>query len=315
MVVQNMKKRHPYKLTFALGGGGARGALQVGALRALLEADLHPDLMVGTSVGAVNAVFLAMHGFTWQALEDLKVAWFAAAKADLFPANIAWLTLRVFFNRIHTRPYQRLKDFFISQGVSPDLRFGDLPHTPVILVSADLNSSQPVYYGNDLHASVLDGLLASTALPPWVHPLERDGQFLIDGGVVSPLPIEPALTHGAREIIALDLADSRQVIPAEVNGFGPFLSKLINTMERRQVEMEMTLAAGRGVPVWHMVLKGEQPVAIWDFNHTPELIEQGYAIARREIAQWQPRRQPVWRTWLARLTRIIKTLPGRSQPG
>ena len=118
-------------LAFALGGGGARGALQAGALRALLEAGIRPDLLVGTSIGAVNAVFLAMHGFNAQAVEALNAAWFAAAKADLFPASKSWLAMRVFFNRIHAYPYQRLRDFFTSQGISPDLRFRDLPHFPV----------------------------------------------------------------------------------------------------------------------------------------------------------------------------------------
>jgi len=51
-------------LAFVLGGGGARGALQAGALRALWEAGLRPDLWVGTSAGAVNAAFLAVKGFT-----------------------------------------------------------------------------------------------------------------------------------------------------------------------------------------------------------------------------------------------------------
>ena len=55
-------------LAFVLGGGGGRGALQVGALRALLEAGLQPDLLVGTSAGAVNATYLAMRGFNLETL-------------------------------------------------------------------------------------------------------------------------------------------------------------------------------------------------------------------------------------------------------
>lgn len=70
------------KLAFVLGGGGARGALQVGALRALLEADIHPDLAVGTSIGALNAAFIGLHGFNSQALDGLVTTWRAAATAD-----------------------------------------------------------------------------------------------------------------------------------------------------------------------------------------------------------------------------------------
>ncbi len=59
-------------LAFVLGGGGARGALQLGALRALLSADIVPDLLVGTSIGAVNAVGLALWSPSLSAIETLE---------------------------------------------------------------------------------------------------------------------------------------------------------------------------------------------------------------------------------------------------
>lgn len=295
---KSKKEKEPC-LAFVLSGGGARGALQVGALRALLEADLQPDLWVGTSVGAVNATYLAVHGFTPEALAGLETAWRDAVQADLLPANYLWLTVRVLFNRAGWRPHHRMRDFFIAHGLPPDLRFGDIQGARLILVAADLNAGRAVLYGADPQQSVLEGLLASTALPPWVHPLEKDGQFLIDGGVVSVLPIEPALAQGAREIVALDLADSREV-PVEARGFGPFLGKLMSTVEQRQIELEMALARARGVPVRHLPLQAEQPVPIWDFGHTEALMAQGYSAAWLEIAQWLPRRRP-WHTWLSRL--------------
>jgi len=90
------------------------------------------------------------------------------------------------------------------------------------------------------------------------------------------------LAQGAREIIVLDLADPREV-PVDAHGFGPFLGKLMNTIERRQQEMEIALAEARGAPVWRLALQGEQPAPIWDFSHTPELIERGYEMASREV--------------------------------
>ena len=262
-------------LAFALGGGGARGALQAGALRALLEAGIQPDLLAGASIGAVNAVFLAMHGFTPQALDKLDAAWFAAAKAELFPANIVWLTLRVFFNRVRAVPYQRIKDFFISQGLAPDLCFGDLPYLPIVLVSADLNSHQTIYYGSDPQESVLEGLLASTALPPWVHPIESNGRFLMDGGVVSNLPIEPAISQGASEVIALGLSNPDEIDP-NAHGFGPFWAKYLNIVEARQIYLELELARAKGVPVHVVNLKTVSPVPAWDFSRTQSLLDDGY---------------------------------------
>ena len=74
-------------VAFVLSGGGSRGALQVGALRALLEAGVQPDMVVGTSIGAVNATFLALHGFSKNGLDKLAAAWREAVKLDLLPTN------------------------------------------------------------------------------------------------------------------------------------------------------------------------------------------------------------------------------------
>lgn len=284
-------------LAFVLSGGGARGALQVGALRALLEAGFQPDLLVGTSIGAANATYLALKGVSLQALDGLAETWRDAAQADLMPANYLWLTLRVLFNRGGWRPYHRMRDFFVAHGISPDMRFADIQGVRLILVAADLNSGRPVLYGADPQDSVLEGLLASTALPPWVRPMEKEGKLLMDGGVVSNLPIEPALSQGARSIIALDLADPR-CVPIGDERFGPFLAKLMRTVEQRQTDLEMALAAERGVEVWHISLMGREPVQGWDFSQTEELMAQGYITTRAELARRAGARRPWWRRLL-----------------
>ena len=294
-------------LAFVLAGGGARGALQVGALRALLEAGIRPDLVIGTSVGAINAVFLGLHGFTPEALDLLEAAWFAAAKAELLPPNPAWITMRVVFNRMHFRPDHRLRDFFISQGLTPDLHFGDLPGPLMILVSADLNRAQPVFYGADPQQSVLDGILASTALPPWVHPLEVEDRFLMDGGSISNLPIEPAILHGATEIIALDLP-TRGEIDHEAHGFGPFWTKLLTTIGDRQIYLEMELARVKDIPVHLVELTARPPVPIWDFSQTQILLETGYQQMKSALLAGKIPSSSQSANWLERL---MKWMPFR----
>ncbi|MCD6290863.1 MAG: patatin-like phospholipase family protein [Anaerolineae bacterium] len=281
-----MIKREGDGLAFVLGGGGARGALQVGALRALIEAGVYPDLLVGTSIGAANAVHLAIYGFTPEGLARLETDWLEAAQVELLPANYLWLTLRVLFNRAGLRLDHRVRDFFVSHGLDPDLRFGQIRGPRLILVAADLNASHPVLYGLHPEDSVLEGLLASTALPPWIRPLERGDRWLIDGGVVSNLPIEPALSQGARRIVALDISDPRLAAPPGERGFGPFLTRLMDTVERRQIQLEMALAQARNVPVYRAVLRTETPVATWDFSHSSELITRGYELMRRKLEQW-----------------------------
>lgn len=287
------------KLAFVLAGGGARGALQVGALQALLEAGLYPNLLVGTSIGAVNAAFLALRGFTKDSLEELTSVWREAARANFLPANYLWLNVRVLFGRPATDHVDRLQDYLVAHGLTPELRFGDLKHPRVIVVAADLNAGQPVLYGQNPNDRVLEGVLASTALPPWMLPLSKNGQLLVDGGTVSNLPIEPALRAGATKIIALDLADARDV-QAQDAGIGPFLGKLIYTLGQRQQELELALASARGIPVTHIPLQGNVCVPLWDFRYTDELISQGYQIARQHLEEpraglWLERILDWWR--------------------
>lgn len=288
-----MKKQ----LAFVLGGGGARGALQVGALRALIEAGYQPDLLVGTSAGAINATFMAVRGMSLQSITELVQAWHDAATAEFFPQNYLWLTVRALFRRPDVHTSHRLRDFFVSHGLGPELRFGDIQGIRLVLVATDLNASQLALYGLDPAEYVLEGLLASTALPPWVTPIERDGSLLMDGGAISTLPIEPAMLTGATEIIALDLYDPNS-LPHEPNGFGPFLAKLLNTVERRQTEMELALASARRVPVHYLHLRAPDSVPLWDFSHAGELIEIGYELARAQIPRWQAESKPRFLKWL-----------------
>lgn len=267
---------------FVLGGGGAKGALQVGALRALLEASIVPDLLVGTSIGAVNASFLATAGCSLEAIDALEKAWHSAAAQDLLPDNYLWLTVRALFNRSGPNVQDRLRRFFISHGLDPNLRFRDLPGPRLIVVAADLWAGSIVLFGTSPDHPVLDGVLASTAIPPWVRPFDQGDSLVMDGGVISNLPIEPALGQGATEIIALDLTDPRPFGPA-IRGFGPFLFQLVHTVEQRQVYLEKQLAAAGGVPVHHVPLQAAMPMAVWQFERSAALIVRGYDLMREYL--------------------------------
>jgi NTE family protein len=277
-------------LAFVLSGGGARGALQVGALRALIEAGWQPDLLVGTSVGAMNAACLALHGVSPAGLVVVEQAWQYAAQNCLLTPNQSWLTLRAMFNRPDNHAITVLRAFFLAFGATPSLRFGDIPGIRLALVAADLNTGRPVIFGTDPNHRVLDGLLASTALPPWVMPLENDGKYLVDGGALSNLPVEPALGLGATEIVALDLADPAYN-PGTSHLFSRFFDKLAYAVGQRQSEIEIALARSRGVPVHHIRLSTETATPIWDFSGYRELIARGYEIAQQELSSWKrPRR-------------------------
>ncbi len=291
----------PRKLAIVLGGGGARGALQVGALRALFESGYTPNLLVGTSIGAVNAAFLAIHGPNLEGVAALVDAWADAARADLLPVGYLWLAMRSLFNRPVYDPYHRMRDFYLSHGLTEELRFGDIQGVHLALVASDLSSGCPLIYGEDPQKTVLEGLLASTALPPWVRPQNSNGHVLLDGGVVSTLPVEPAMRLGAGEIIALDLIDPRVAADGDI-GLGQLANRLIYSVEQRTADLECALAQARRIPLRRISLHWEEPVAAWDFSHTSEMIEYGYALTSREIAAWQPSHRTWWSRWREKST-------------
>ncbi len=281
-------------LALVLGGGGARGALQVGAMRALCEQGYQPDLVIGTSAGAINAAYVALHGFNGEGLDALAGAWHRAGETELLPANYIRQTLRAMLRASPAGPAARLRDFFVANGMVPELTFGNMKQPRLVIVSSDLNTGQPVLHGLIKEDSVLEALLASTALPPWVMPRKAHGHELMDGAVVSSLPIEPALQAGATEIVALDLMDARDPF-GEAHGFGVLVNKMAYAVEQRQVDLELKLAQARGVPVLYMDLTAQQLVAIWDFQHTEELIQRGYeqACAALDLLGGPGRSSPV----------------------
>ena len=270
------------QLAIVLGGGGARGALQVGALRALYEYGCRPDLLIGTSAGAINAAYLALHGFSPLGLEALADAWDRAGQVDLLPSNYIRLALRDMLRPSSANPASRIREFFIANGIVPSLRFADLQPPQLTIVSSDLNTGKPVLHGQSPEDSVLDALLLSTALPPWVMPVKTQGHYLMDGAVVSSLPIQPALQMGATDIVALDLTDARDPV-GHTDGFGLFINRLTYAVEQRQVDLELEVSKARGVPVRYLDLTAVRPIPLWDFRHAEELIARGYQFTRAAL--------------------------------
>ncbi len=234
-----MKKR----LAFVMGGGGSRGAMQVGALRALFEAGLKPDILVGTSIGAINAAGLALWGVDLAGVEKLESAYPRMENSRLMDPRI----LQFAWNALSRRPNHRysryVRELMIAEGLSPEYRFGQIWDVRLATVAADLLTGEPIIYGLDPEQSVMEGVLASISIPPWFAPIEKDGQLIVDGGVLCNLPIEPALKLGATEIIALDLQDPNLFTDANKT-IDPLLTKLVSAVIQRQLGLELKFSSG-----------------------------------------------------------------------
>ncbi len=273
------------RLAFVLSGGGARGAFQAGAMKALFENNIRPEILVGTSIGAINAAFLAVHGINSSSIERLIQTWMESVSMDLLPKHFAWLTLRTILKAPDYRNFEKMQTFLKANDIGPDLRFRDMREIQLYLVATDLYTGQLILYGQNPDQSVLEGVLASSALPPFFPPYECDGKLLMDGGTVSNLPVEAAVSQSATEILALDVTDPRKVAKGGTN-LKAYLNKLVNASEQRHIALEITLAREKGIPVHHIPLRGPDPISVSDFSAVPDSIRIGYEITNHWVEQW-----------------------------
>jgi NTE family protein len=271
---------------FVFGGGGSHGALQVGALRAFMEAGISPDLLVGTSIGAVNAAGIAIWGYDLQGLKKLEQSWERVSEAQVLDGRISELILRAYLGRPSDRARKKAIEFFTSLGLSREMKFGMIEGVRLGIVSADIESGQPIIYRQDPEECILESLLMSVAVPPWFPPFSREGRILMDGGALSNVPIEPALRMGATEIFAFDLNDCMRGKASDLS-FTQYLSKYFQAISQRTEELEATCAELRGVPVHRLTFTGLATTSIHDFSERQVLIEAGYTRAKQQLEEWQ----------------------------
>lgn len=185
-------------LAFVLSGGGNYGSLQVGALQVLLERGITPDLLVGTSAGAMNATFLAVDP-TPTSLHRLAEYWRAAARETVSRWDDLAILWRLLTRRDGLLPNQPLLRY-LERALPPGIaRFGDL-RLPTNALAVRLDTGEARCFGDIPCDPILDGLMATTAVPGLYPPWTCDGARYVDGGVVSFLPVQTAVERGATEI-------------------------------------------------------------------------------------------------------------------
>ena len=198
-------KKEKLKIGLALGSGAARGLAHRGVLKALKEDDVSIDMIAGSSIGALIGACYARKGEI-TSLEEviLKIDWKKLAR--LADPNLALL----FKGIIHG---ERVKD--LLRTLIGDINFKDLK-IPLAVVATDANTGEEVVIKE---GSVVEAVRASISIPAIFMPVKFSGRFLIDGGIVDPIPVKIAKDMGAAFVIACNVIQKpHKKIQASIKG-------------------------------------------------------------------------------------------------
>ncbi len=218
--------------TWVLGGGGARGAAQVGVLQALFEANIEgPAAVVGTSVGALNGASIAAYP-SLAGTMMLREVWMSRQALSVFQAHPLGIIVsgvrRDQLSAFPQRNVRRLIDR--AQALTGITTFEQL-RVPLAVVATDLNAGKPaVFRSGDLTPA----LLASTAIPG-VFPMVRiNDREHLDGGIVQNTALNIAVDDGAKEILAIILMAGGEYERAPA-GFGELIARTLQLSLHHQM--------------------------------------------------------------------------------
>ncbi len=255
------------KLAFVLSGGGALGSVQVGCLQLLLEHGIFPDLIVGTSVGALNGVFLAKNP-TLDGVAQLKELWLSLGPHGPFKEGRLRVMLRLFSGREHLYGNSSLRKL-VYQYVG-DATFESL-EVPAVVVATNMETGEPAVFSR---GAVEPAVLASTAIPGVFPPINIGGVEYVDGAMMSNCGLETAWNHGARRMVVIE---TPHVPPDKAVGILKPLSRALQVAMIRLCHREVDWFSEK-CPV--ALLEPEVPLEGFtfdDFSRTPDLLERGKA--------------------------------------
>lgn len=246
------------RVGLALGGGSARGWAHVGVIRALGERGIHPDLVSGTSIGALVGAVLA------------------AGEMDRFERWLLDMGVKQVFSLLDVTlnggmlKGERLMEHFRQNFVDRPIQ--DLP-LPFGAVATSLHSGAEIWLRE---GSTVEAVRASIAMPGLFTPVQRHGDTLVDGGLVNPVPVSLARAMGAEFVIAVDLGADMFVNQRQKNG-GQTRPSLKEVLAGSINVMQVRIARSRlaGDPPDVLLTPKVSSLGFFDFHRAAEAIEIG----------------------------------------
>jgi NTE family protein len=268
------------RIGIALGSGSARGWAHVGVIRGLAAAGIAPEVVAGCSSGA------------------LVGAMYAAGRLDLFEAWGRSLDRRQVFGYFDlTFRGGIIKARRLLDQIAADLPVANIEELPrpFACIATDLGSGREVWLRR---GPLLEALRASFAVPGLIAPVRIDGRWLVDGGVVNPVPISLCRAMGADTVIAVDLNaarldGAREEVPAGAAGAeepgaadGEARPSIYEVLARSLHVMQVRITRSRmaGDPPDLLVTPRLADFGLLDFDRASEAIAEGERAVRQALA-------------------------------
>jgi NTE family protein len=252
------------KTAFVFAGGGSFGAVQVGMMQALARRGVTADMVVGSSVGALNGAFYASNP-TQAGAEHLADIWRGLRRQDVFP-----FTLRTLLGFLWRRDFLIPHDG-IRKLVDDHIPYRNLEHArlPVHIVATDIITGDSVVFSEGPAA---EAIVASTAIPGAFQPVHYKDHFLADGALSSNTPVRVAVKKGARRLIILPTGHACANDAPPVGAVANALHALTLLIARQLVSELENL----GPEVEYFVVPPLCPLvgSPYDFSHTAEHIDR-----------------------------------------
>lgn len=266
------------RVAFVLGGGGVLGATQVGMLRALLQAGIRPDLILGTSVGAVNGAVIAADP-SEAGVRGLADLWQSMTDTGIFSDTVLARATTLARHRTHLyspAPFRRQLEAHLPE-IFEDLR------VPFQCVAASIERAGAHWFSS---GSLADAVLASSAVPGLLPPVQIGGEHFLDGGLVHSIPVGRALALGATEVYVLHVGRIEQPLKPPRSLWDVCLTSFELARRHRFVEEMAELPADVRV---HVLPSGEEKMPLMSirYRHSKAVasrIERGYEAAAEYLS-------------------------------
>lgn len=286
------------RTAWVLPGGSTFGAIQAGLVTALFEAGIEPDTVLGTSVGSLNAAWLAGDP-SGRGADKLRELWNSMRRRDVFPTQPA----RILAGKLGLSN-SLMSTHGLARWVHRTLPYRRIEHAriPLTVTATDIDNGDGVYFE---HGPVLPALIASCSIPGVFPPVRFGDRWLVDGGPTAFMPISRAVEQGADRVYVLPCGGTEPFEPVKpergvgsiatlpppkrpprsINGVnGDALGAAMSAVAR----LDMQLNAER-CELYVLPAPSTRGLSPYSFAHSSVLIDAAW----RAVRAWLPTAAPV----------------------